>query len=241
MHERIWQIVTKERTQDVRNKLGFLMAGCVVILALALAGCGNRGGSTGTPAAGTTAPMGTAAAPTLPPAGETTISQPGTAAPIGSPVATIPAPAPAATVPAPAPGGAAPGGAAPAAGGTSLDIGAKGEQLLFDKNTLGPVPAGAQVSVKFNNTSTINQHNWILLKVSDDAAASALANAGAATGPAANYLPQDMANVVAHTALLNPGASETVTFTAPAPGTYMYICTVPGHYVAGMKGTLTVQ
>jgi plastocyanin len=28
---------------------------------------------------------------------------------------------------------------------------------------------------------------------------------------------------------------------APAAGAYTYLCTVPGHYTAGMKGTLTVQ
>ncbi|HEU5090712.1 MAG TPA: plastocyanin/azurin family copper-binding protein, partial [Roseiflexaceae bacterium] len=32
-----------------------------------------------------------------------------------------------------------------------------------------------------------------------------------------------------------------VTFKAPAPGTYTFLCTYPGHYAAGMKGTLTVE
>jgi uncharacterized cupredoxin-like copper-binding protein len=31
----------------------------------------------------------------------------------------------------------------------------------------------------------------------------------------------------------------TVTFTAP--GTYEYLCTVPGHAAAGSKGLLTVK
>ena len=37
-----------------------------------------------------------------------------------------------------------------------------------------------------------------------------------------------------------PSAS-TATFTAPAAGNYIFLCTFPGHYVAGMKGTLTVK
>ena len=40
--------------------------------------------------------------------------------------------------------------------------------------------------------------------------------------------------------LLNPGQSTTLSVTL-APGTYTYRCTVPGHEVLGMKGTLTVN
>ncbi|MQG65022.1 MAG: azurin, partial [SAR202 cluster bacterium] len=29
--------------------------------------------------------------------------------------------------------------------------------------------------------------------------------------------------------LLDPGASGEVTFTAPASGTYQFVCTFPGH------------
>ena len=36
------------------------------------------------------------------------------------------------------------------------------------------------------------------------------------------------------------GESATFTFTAPAAGTYQYVCTVPGHAPAGMVGTFTV-
>jgi uncharacterized cupredoxin-like copper-binding protein len=46
---------------------------------------------------------------------------------------------------------------------------------------------------------------------------------------------------VAHTALLAPGASETLSFTAPEAGTYTFICTYPGHYAGGMQGTFTVN
>ncbi|RDJ32215.1 MAG: hypothetical protein DWQ18_09125 [Crenarchaeota archaeon] len=40
---------------------------------------------------------------------------------------------------------------------------------------------------------------------------------------------------------LKPGESGEVTFTAGAPGTYYYICTVPGHALQGMQGTFTVE
>ena len=39
--------------------------------------------------------------------------------------------------------------------------------------------------------------------------------------------------------MTEPGGAEEVTFDAPPPGQYPYICTDPGHYLV-MKGTLTV-
>ena len=40
---------------------------------------------------------------------------------------------------------------------------------------------------------------------------------------------------------LKPGESGSVTFMAGAPGTYYYICTVPGHAMQGMQGTFIVE
>jgi uncharacterized cupredoxin-like copper-binding protein len=42
------------------------------------------------------------------------------------------------------------------------------------------------------------------------------------------------------TALIKPGKSGTLKVTLKA-GKYPYLCTVPGHAAAGMKGTLTVK
>ena len=38
-----------------------------------------------------------------------------------------------------------------------------------------------------------------------------------------------MARSIFHTCILQPGSSETIYFTAPAPGEYTYVCTFPGH------------
>ena len=40
---------------------------------------------------------------------------------------------------------------------------------------------------------------------------------------------------------LKPGESGSVTFMAGAPGSYYYICTVPGHAMQGMQGTFIVE
>jgi uncharacterized cupredoxin-like copper-binding protein len=42
------------------------------------------------------------------------------------------------------------------------------------------------------------------------------------------------------TALITPGSSATLTIKFTKTGTYEYMCTVPGHAAAGMKGDLKV-
>ncbi len=59
--------------------------------------------------------------------------------------------------------------------------------------------------------------------------------------------PEDFNNVIwgseiaAATNPLKPGESGSTTFTAGAPGTYYYICTVPGHALQGMVGNFIVE
>jgi uncharacterized cupredoxin-like copper-binding protein len=43
------------------------------------------------------------------------------------------------------------------------------------------------------------------------------------------------------TPLVAPGKSATLKITFKKAGKYPYLCTVPGHAAAGMKGTLTVK
>ena len=40
---------------------------------------------------------------------------------------------------------------------------------------------------------------------------------------------------------VNPGSSANLTVTFTKPGTYRYLCTLPGHAAAGMKGVLIVK
>lgn len=40
--------------------------------------------------------------------------------------------------------------------------------------------------------------------------------------------------------LAKPGQTATLEFTPTAAGTFEYICTIPGHKEAGMKGTINV-
>jgi uncharacterized cupredoxin-like copper-binding protein len=53
-------------------------------------------------------------------------------------------------------------------------------------------------------------------------------------------LPHDFKIAGKKTALVKPGKSAQLTVTLKA-GKSAYLCTVPGHAAAGMKGTLTVK
>lgn len=59
--------------------------------------------------------------------------------------------------------------------------------------------------------------------------------------------PDDFSNVLWKSEIasasspLKPGESGKATFIAGAPGTYYYICTVPGHALQGMQGSFIVE
>jgi uncharacterized cupredoxin-like copper-binding protein len=54
-------------------------------------------------------------------------------------------------------------------------------------------------------------------------------------------LPHDFKISGRKTKMLQPGKSDTLRVTFLKTGTYPYVCTVPGHAAAGMKGVLTVK
>jgi azurin len=138
-------------------------------------------------------------------------------------------------------GGNTGGGGEEASGGsgaTTIEIGSDGENLAFDKTDL-EVAAGQEVTLVFQNNSAVQEHNWILVDGGEDVAAP-IAEAGLTAGVDNEYLGEDRSNVLAHTTVAAGGETVEVTFTAPASGTYLYICTVPGHYPL-MQGTLTVK
>ena len=59
--------------------------------------------------------------------------------------------------------------------------------------------------------------------------------------------PEDFNSVIWDSAIaamaspLKPGEGGSTTFIAGAPGTYYYICTVPGHALQGMQGSFIVE
>ena len=106
-----------------------------------------------------------------------------------------------------------------------LSIGVKRNALEFDTVSY-TVASGDEVTLAFDNSSTVNQHNWVLVEAGTR---DAVATDGTAAGPANDWVSPGDPRVIANTRLLDPGATGQVTFTAPAPGAYEFVCTFPGH------------
>jgi len=107
----------------------------------------------------------------------------------------------------------------------ALAISTEGDTLKFDKASL-EAKAGSTITVVFQNASTINQHNWVLVQsgTKDEVAA-----AGTEAGAEAHWIPRSDDRVLAKSGLLEPGGTQGVRFTVPAAGTYQFVCTFPGH------------
>lgn len=103
-----------------------------------------------------------------------------------------------------------------------------GEQLTVRLRVVGKMPKMAMA------------HNFVLLTANADAAA--FANAAAMAGATAYIPAARKGDVLANTAMAGAGETVEVTFKAPATaGTYTFLCSFPGHFAAGMRGTLVVK
>lgn len=103
---------------------------------------------------------------------------------------------------------------------------------------------GERVRVTIRTVSAMPKiamaHNFVLLQKGVDAQALVTASALARN---TDYLaPAYRSKVLSVTALAGGGETVQAELTAPAtPGRYIFICTFPGHYQAGMKGVLIVK
>jgi azurin len=118
-----------------------------------------------------------------------------------------------------------------------IKIASVANTMTYDVTAL-KAKAGEKLRIVFHNNSTdaLLPHNWALVRPGTEAAVAA---AGLSKGAAAGYI-EPGPSVLAVTPLAARGETVEVTFTAPAAGTYPYICTVPGHYMM-MKGTFVVS
>jgi azurin len=117
-----------------------------------------------------------------------------------------------------------------------ITVSSVGNTMAYNTTTL-TVRSGQTVHLTLKNQATdaSMSHNWVLVKpgTQDEVAAE-----GQKAGESAGFLPL-VADVLAHTPQIKPGQTGDVTFTAPEPGSYPYLCTNPGH-AQTMKGVLTV-
>ena len=130
----------------------------------------------------------------------------------------------------------------PASAVRTVEIGG-GDDMKYSVTSI-PAKPGETIKIRLVSKGTLPKiamaHNFVLLKLGakqiDFVNAAALARA-------TDFIPADMKDqVLAATTLAGPGETVEVTFKVPtAPGSYPYVCTFPGHFAAGMRGTLDVK
>jgi azurin len=124
----------------------------------------------------------------------------------------------------------------------TIKIGLTGNDLMqFDKSEI-KVKAGQEVTLTLRHIGkmdiSIMGHNFVLLK--QGISIPEFSVKASEAGESADWIPDNGEEVLAHTKMIGGGQSTSVTFTAPEPGTYDFICSFPGHS-ALMKGKFIVE
>ena len=115
------------------------------------------------------------------------------------------------------------------------------DQMKFSEQEIN-IKAGQVVVLTLKHIGelpvTSMGHNWVLLKPGADMQAFAQ---DAIQAKENDYIPQERKDdIIAHTKMLGGGELDTITFKAPRKGTYTFLCSFPGHYMA-MNGKFIVE
>src|SRR5690606_9664242 len=115
------------------------------------------------------------------------------------------------------------------------------DRMQFSQTAI-TVKAGQEVQITLKNVGELPKesmgHNLVVLAPGTDLAAF---GGEAFKAKDDDYIPATYASsIIAHTKLLGPGESDTITFTIDEAGEYEFVCSFPGHW-GTMRGTITVQ
>jgi azurin len=118
-----------------------------------------------------------------------------------------------------------------------LAIASDGDLLAFKPDRL-TCPTGAHIHLTLYHTGKYltQDHNWVLTRPGE---AHAVEEAAVAAGAKSGWVPKGDGRVLAATPLCGKGQHVSVSFVAPTPGDYPFLCTNPGHG-AVMHGILHV-
>lgn len=97
------------------------------------------------------------------------------------------------------------------------------DDFAWDPTTV-TVKSGQEVTVVLDNQGAL-EHNWILANKNVEVATAS--DADALYGANVGYVQSQQ--------------SGEITFIAPGPGDYLFICTVAGHAAGGMVGDFVVE
>jgi plastocyanin len=120
-----------------------------------------------------------------------------------------------------------------AADTTTITIRSTSAALAFEPDQF-TVKAGTTVRIRYINESVM-AHNFVIVRTGDDIdVLGAAAYEAGATG----FVPmQHKDRMVAYSPLASAGKTVEVTFVAPPPGEYPFVCLVDGHFNV-MLGTM---
>ncbi len=115
------------------------------------------------------------------------------------------------------------------------------DAMQFNLKNIDVSKSCKQFTVKLKHVGKLPKqamgHNWVLAKTAD---VQSVANDGIPAGIAAQYVKPADARVIAHTKVVGPGETDSVSF-APSKlkdgESYTFFCSFPGHSSV-MKGTL---
>jgi azurin len=119
-----------------------------------------------------------------------------------------------------------------------LEVASDGDELGFVPQRL-TCPSGARVRLFLHHAGEIinDVHDWVLLKPGTKTAF--VGDADREPDETVIVPRGDGQMVLAATPLCGRGQTVFVEFTAPAPGEYPFVCSIPGHG-ATMNGVLVV-
>jgi azurin len=127
-------------------------------------------------------------------------------------------------------------------GGRTVEL-TGGDTMKYDKTEI-PARPGETLHIVLKSNGTMPKiamaHNFVLLKAGTDVVEF---NKGAFDARETDFIPPSMKSaVIANTPLAGPGETVETTFKVPAkPGSYTFLCSFPGHFALGMRGTLIVK
>ena len=132
--------------------------------------------------------------------------------------------------------------AAAASNARTVAIGA-GDDMKFSVSEIR-AKRGERLRLVLSSSGTMPKvvmaHNVVVLAQGTDV--TAFANASAMARANAYVAPAFATQVIAATPLAGNGETVEVTFDVPnAPGRYEFVCSFPGHFLAGMRGVILVN
>ena len=96
------------------------------------------------------------------------------------------------------------------------------DRMKFDQNVLN-AKAGQKITLTLKHGGKMDKsimgHNFVLLKKNVDLAKFSQEAVQSASN---DYIPSNSKDIIAHTKMLGGGESDTITFEAPAKGSYVY-------------------